>query len=65
MTKLLKVEDIAEQFNMTEERIYTLAREGILPVCRIGRQLRFSENAITEFVENGGKAFSGGWRKEK
>ena len=63
MTKLLKVEDVAELFNVTEERVYTLAREGIIPVCRVGRQLRFSENAINEFVDSGGKSWSGGWRK--
>lgn len=64
MPKLLKVEDVAKMFDMTDERVYTLAREGILPVCRLGRQLRFSENAIAEFVVNGGKAFPGGWKKE-
>jgi len=64
MTKLLKVNEIAKMFGMTEERIYTLAREGILPVCRVGRQLRFSENAIKDFIVNGGQAFPGGWRKK-
>ena len=63
MTKLLKVEEVAELFNLTEERVYALAREGILPVVKIGRQLRFAENAINNFVENGGKSWSGGWRK--
>lgn len=64
MTKLLRVDEVAEMFGMTEERIYTLAREGILPVCKLGRQLRFSEKAIEDFINNGGKAFPGGWRKE-
>ena len=64
MTKLLKVERVAEIFNLSEERIYALAREGILPVVKLGRQLRFSEDAIREFIQNGGKSWSGGWRKE-
>jgi excisionase family DNA binding protein len=63
MTKLLKVEDIAELFSLSEERVYTLARQGILPVIKIGRQLRFAETAINSFIENGGKSWSGGWRK--
>lgn len=64
MTRLLKVEDVASLFSLTEERVYTLAREGILPVVKIGRQLRFAETAINEFVAKGGKSWSGGWRKE-
>ena len=46
------------------DRVYRLAREGIIPCVRLGRQLRFSPKKVEEFIENGGQALPGGWRKE-
>ncbi len=57
--RLLKVRDVAEIFNVSDDRIYTLSREQILPSVRVGRSLRFSRNAIEEFIANGGKALPG------
>ncbi len=64
--KLLKVEEVAEMLDCSEYRVYTLAREGIIPSVRLGRQLRFSADALNEFIATGGKGFDGpgGWRKE-
>ena len=62
--KLLKCKDLAEQWSLSEDRIYTLAREGIIPSIRIGRTLRFSPTAIEEFISNGGKALPGVWKRE-
>lgn len=64
MSKLLKVEEVAEMLDCSEYRVYTLAREQIIPSVRLGRQLRFSADALNEFITNGGKSFPGGWRKE-
>ncbi len=64
MTKLLKADDVAEMMNLSQDRVYALTRENILPSVKIGRQLRWSEKALLDFVENGGKPFPGGWRKE-
>ena len=62
--KLLKSTEVAELLDVKPERVFALAREGILPSVRLGRQLRFSNEAIVEFIKNGGKSFPGGWRKE-
>ena len=56
MDKLLKVKEVAGLFNISEDRVYTLAREQILPSVRLGRSLRFSEKAISQFIAEGGKS---------
>lgn len=62
--KLLNARQVAERFGMPVERVYALARQGLLPAVRLGRQVRFSAAALEEFVRNGGKALPGGWRRE-
>ena len=64
LTKLLTVSDVAEMTGNTEHRIYTLVREGIIPAVFLGRQIRFSPQKIQEFIENGGKRYPGGWKKD-
>ena len=59
MNQLLKVSDVAEMLQLSEDRVYTLAREQIIPSVRIGRTLRFSSKAIDEFINNGGKSLPG------
>jgi excisionase family DNA binding protein len=53
--KLLKVKDLAEIFNLSEDRIYSLSREGLIKSVRLGRTLRFDPSAISEFISSGGK----------
>ncbi len=62
--KLLTVEEVAEMLGMSRERVYQLTREGIIPVVKIGRSLKYSEKALIEWIENGGKSYPGGWKKE-
>ena len=66
MTKLLSAEQVAEMLGESKEWVYMAARESILPSVRLGRKVKFSEKAIDEFIESGGKALPGpgGWRRE-
>jgi len=45
-------------------RVRELARQGILPYFRLGRQIRFPAHRIREFMDNGGQQLPGGWRKQ-
>ena len=65
MSQLVKVTPVAEKLGLTPQQVYMYAREGIIPCVRIGRTLRFPLNKIEEFIEQGGKALPGGWRKQK
>ncbi len=65
--RLLTAAETAEVLFGDEEkqdRVYTMLREGILPGVRLGRQVRVDKQALDEFIKGGGKAFSGGWRRE-
>jgi hypothetical protein len=41
-----------------------MIRRGILPGVRLGRQVRIDPEALAAFIETGGKALPGGWRRE-
>lgn len=62
--KLLRVDEVAARLDLSEPRVYALARQGILPSVRLGRQLRFSPEVLEEFIRSGGKALPGGWQRE-
>lgn len=40
----------------SEQRVYECARLGLIPSVRIGRQVRFDEDALREWVRRGGNA---------
>lgn len=64
MKKLLTVGEVAELLGASEQRVYSLTRENIIPCVRLGRQIRWNEETLNAFIEGGGKSFDGGWRKE-
>ncbi len=61
--RLLKAGTVAEVLDVTEARVYDLCRQNILPHVRIGRQLRISPTQLDEFIQNGGQAMAGGWKR--
>jgi excisionase family DNA binding protein len=63
-TALLTLEDSAKILNVTYARASQLAREGLLPVVRLGRQYRVDPERLSEFIAAGGRALPGGWRRE-
>jgi len=67
MKKLIEAPDVAELLygdRARAPRVHELARQGLLPAVRLGRQVRFDPDAIDEFITSGGKALDGGWRRE-
>ncbi len=52
--RLLTAEEVANILRVTPARIYALARAGTLPCVRCGRQVRFSESALREWIARGG-----------
>ena len=53
--KLLKVNDVGELLDLKPARIYELTREKKIPFVQIGeRQYRYSETALTNWIDNGG-----------
>jgi excisionase family DNA binding protein len=54
----------AEELGVTYERAAQLAREGVLPVVRLGRQYRVDPDRLAEFIAAGGRRLPGGWRRQ-
>ena len=53
--RLIQAKRASEVLSVSLARLYELARLGIIPVVRLGpRQIRFDEEALTEWVKQGG-----------
>jgi hypothetical protein len=51
----------------SDQAVYVAIREEVLPrgiVVRLGRKLFINESKYQAFIEQGGAALPGGWRKE-
>ena len=62
--RLLTVKEAADLLSVRPQRVYELALEGLLPVVRLGRQVRIDEDALFLWVREGGQGLPGGWRRE-
>jgi len=61
--RLLTATGVAERLEITEDAVYRLTRQKVLPSVRIGRLIRFDEHALEVWIQEGGQAWDGGWRK--
>jgi excisionase family DNA binding protein len=64
MSKLMTIADAADVLGIQPARAYELARLRILPVVRLGRQVRVDPKRLEEFITSGGQSLPGGWRRE-
>lgn len=52
---LIQAKRASEVSSVSLARLYELARLGVIPVVRLGpRQIRFDEDALTEWARRGG-----------
>ena len=66
--RLATVTEAAPLFGVEPKQLYYLIRERIVPpgvVVRLGRQIRINRERAREWIENGGRALDGGWRRER
>lgn len=47
---ILTVRDVAEYLRLSQAKVYRLAREGSLPVFRIGKAWRFRKDLLDEWL---------------
>ena len=52
---LMKIPEVAHELDVPVHRGYTLARKGIIPVVRIGRQVRVDRDQLAAWIEAGGR----------
>ena len=66
-SRLQSVDFGSKRIGVSIERFYDMVRKGIFPpgvVVRLGRHIRVNPEKLEAFIENGGQALPGGWRKE-
>jgi excisionase family DNA binding protein len=54
--RLLIAEEVAGILRVSKDRVYELARSGVIPCVRLGRQIRFSNTALNDWIIKGGQA---------
>jgi excisionase family DNA binding protein len=54
--EILDVEGAADVLGVSKTTIYKLARDGILPATRVGREWRFSRTNLVDWIKNGSEA---------
>jgi excisionase family DNA binding protein len=52
--RLLLAAEAAALLRLSENRVYELAKRGLIPCVRIGRQIRFPEDKLLAWIEAGG-----------
>ena len=62
-TQLLTLAQIAEMLQISYARAAELARLGLIPTVRLGRQIRISREQLAKFIDGGGQPLAGGWRR--
>ena len=61
--RLLTLAETAERLSVTYARAAEMARQGLLPVVRLGRQVRVCPRRLASWIANGGEPLPGGWRR--
>ncbi|MDQ3743600.1 MAG: helix-turn-helix domain-containing protein [Acidobacteriota bacterium] len=62
--RLLTAKEVALIIQTPVARVYELARLNLLPSVRMGRQVRFNEEALRRWVSGGGTAAGKGLEQE-
>lgn len=52
---LLTITEVAEILTVSTQRAYELARKGLLPVVRLGRQVRVAPAQLADWIVRGGQ----------
>lgn len=52
--RLLTAKEVSVALQIPLARVYELARQNLIPSVRLGRQIRFDENALREWAARGG-----------
>jgi len=63
---LERIDLLQDRLNVNQMQAYALIRNGIIKppvVVRVGRQYRVNADELEKWIESGGAAYPGGWRK--
>ena len=63
-TTLLTVPEVSQRLKISEARVRELGRLGLLPIVKLGRQIRVDPTRLDAWIADGGQSLPGGWRRE-
>jgi hypothetical protein len=63
LPRLLKGKQVEEIYGIKNRSLIGYAKHGVIKAVRVGRQIFYDRLAIESFIESGGKAFEGGWKR--
>ena len=52
MEKWLKIQEVADYLQISREKLYKLAQQGMIPTSKIGGQWRFKRERIDKWLES-------------
>jgi excisionase family DNA binding protein len=61
--QMLTMHEVADRLGVSLQRAYEMGRAGLLPIVRMGRQIRVEETRLMSWIESGGRALPGGWKR--
>ena len=61
--RLVDAGAIGRRLGLGRRAILYFARQGTIPVVRVGRHVRFDTEQIEAWIQAGGRALVGDWRK--
>jgi excisionase family DNA binding protein len=61
---LIDAREAARALGISRSRLYAATRNALVPAVRIGRSYRYSPSVLRRFIESGGTAWPGGWRRD-
>jgi putative molybdopterin biosynthesis protein len=61
--QMLTMREVADRLGVSLQRAYEMGRAGLLPIVRMGRQIRVEETRLMSWIESGGRALPGGWKR--
>jgi excisionase family DNA binding protein len=57
LSRLLTAKQAAELLQISLQRLYEAVRLKLIPCVRIGKQIRFDEDALREWITRGGSTY--------
>ena len=65
MMRMMRIPEVAQRLAVSVPRAYELARLGLLPSTRVGRQVRVDPQALERWIAAGGRPLDGGWPTDR
>lgn len=56
---LLNAKQLSELLQVRPHRVYELVRQNLVPHVKLGKQVRFSPDAIADWIREGGSSLDG------